>query len=155
MAAIEEAELLTIYFAELPLTPDNYGLIHYDFETDNVFHDTAADRCYVIDFDDAMYHWYAVDLEQALDSLSDAVTPELYEDRKARFMEGYQRCFTLPDEGPSAAACRRFADLYGYARLRRAAAETWRHEPEWLTVLRGKLAAARQRKAAGFGKPLV
>ncbi|WP_150266936.1 phosphotransferase enzyme family protein [Paenibacillus tepidiphilus] len=154
MAALEETRLLTEYFAQVPLTPDNYGLIHYDFETDNVFYDSAADGCHVIDFDDAMYHWYALDLEQALDSLSDAVAPELYEERKDHFMEGYRSCFTLPENGPSAEACRRFADLYGYTRIRRASAEAWAHEPEWLTGLRGKLAAARQRKAAGFGKPL-
>lgn len=154
MAALEETRLLTDYFAQIPLTPENYGLVHYDFETDNVFYDSAADGCQVIDFDDAMYHWYALDLEQALDSLSDAVAPELYEDRKDRFMEGYRSCFMLPENGPSAEACRRFADLYGYARIRRASAEAWAHEPEWLTGLRGKLAAARQRKAAAFGKPL-
>lgn len=68
-AAVAEARLLIEYFSGQPVTTKNYGLTHYDFELDNVFYDEGTDTISAIDFDDAMYHWYAADIEQALDSL--------------------------------------------------------------------------------------
>lgn len=67
-AALAEARLLRDYFAAMPATKVNFGLVHYDFEYDNVFYDSTSEECYAIDFDDAMYHWYAMDIEQALKS---------------------------------------------------------------------------------------
>ena len=153
-AAMAEVQLLGEYFAGQPVTPENYGLIHYDFEPDNVFYDEATDAISVIDYDDAMYHWYAMDIEQALDSLEGEVAPEEYGHKKQYFMDGYTSCYSLPDEGPSMAACRRFADLYSYARILRSAAEQGENEPEWLTVLRTRLSNACATKASQFGGPV-
>jgi Ser/Thr protein kinase RdoA (MazF antagonist) len=153
-AAVAEARLLGDYFAGQPATPGNYGLIHYDFELDNVFYDEATDAISVIDFDDAMYHWYAVDIEQALDSLQSEVAPEAYGHKKKCFMDGYISRYSLPGDGPSMAACRRFADLYGYARILRSAAEHGENEAEWLTALRSRLVSACAAKASHFGGPL-
>ncbi|WP_240703053.1 phosphotransferase [Cohnella luojiensis] len=88
-AALAEARLLQDYFSTIPITNRNFGLIHYDFEYDNVFYDEATDSCNVIDFDDSMYHWYAMDIEQALDSLQDYLPPEMFEFKKRCFMDGY------------------------------------------------------------------
>lgn len=143
--------MLEEYFAGQPVTPENYGLIHYDFEPDNVFYDEATDAISVIDFDDAMYHWYAMDIEQALDSLEGEAAPEEYEHKKQIFMSGYVSRRPLPQDGPSMAACRRFADLYGYTRILRSAAEQGENEPEWLNVLRGRLANACASRASRFG----
>ena len=86
-AAITEAQLLQHYFASIPRTTSNFGLIHYDFEYDNVFYDEASGSCNVIDFDDAMYHWYAMDIEQALDSLHDYIPQEMFA-RKKQMLHG-------------------------------------------------------------------
>ncbi|MEW9697575.1 phosphotransferase enzyme family protein [Paenibacillus sp. SI8] len=56
-AALMESKRLHEYFSSIPTTKQNFGLIHYDFECDNVFYDEATESCNVIDFDDAMYHW--------------------------------------------------------------------------------------------------
>lgn len=75
-AALNEVEFLRTYFATWPMTQQNFGLIHYDFEPDNVFYDEGSQSCYAIDFDDSMYHWYAMDVEQSLDSLREEIEPE-------------------------------------------------------------------------------
>lgn len=150
-AALAETQLLAEYFSTLPVTEANYGLIHYDFELDNVFYDEAAEAVNVIDFDDAMYHWYAMDIEQALDSLQEAVSPEELDHKKQCFLDGYASRYQLPGDSPSMVACRRFADLYGYARILRSSGEKWGHEPEWLTGLRSRLEVHMKAKASRFG----
>ncbi|MDP4096390.1 phosphotransferase [Paenibacillus sp. P96] len=152
-AAWMETELLQDYFASLPRSPMNYGLIHYDFEYDNVFYDDQSGSCNVIDFDDAMYHWYAMDIEQALDSLEDCIPTEIFELRKKCFLDGYLTEHEVSTEYESILpACRRFANLYGYARILRSTADQWENEPDWLTNLRGALTASLERKSALFGK---
>ncbi|MNO35691.1 homoserine kinase [compost metagenome] len=153
-AALAETQVLADYFGTLPVTQANYGLIHYDFEPDNVFYDEPANTVNVIDFDDAMYHWYAVDMEQSLDSLREAVPPEELDHKKHCFREGYASRYHLPKDGPSMEACRRFADLYGYARIFRSTAEQWEHEPDWLTALRSRLDCSLSTKASRFGERL-
>jgi len=65
-AALAETQLLRDYFATIPATKANFGLVHYDFEYDNVFYDSTSEECYAIDFDASMYHWYAMDMEEAM-----------------------------------------------------------------------------------------
>ncbi|CAH8245863.1 phosphotransferase [Paenibacillus melissococcoides] len=84
-AALAEAGLLREHFASLPVTKHNFGLVHYDFEYDNVFYDQTTHSCHVIDFDDAMYHWYAMDIEQALASLRDCLSPYSFNSKKQCF----------------------------------------------------------------------
>ncbi|MBP3963946.1 phosphotransferase enzyme family protein [Paenibacillus lignilyticus] len=153
--ARSEVQLLREHFADLPVHTRNYGLIHYDFEYDNVFYDHEAKRCYAIDFDDAMYHWYAMDIEQALDSLQDCISEELYNHKKHCFLEGYRTAFDLPED-PDAVfpALRRFANLYSYARLLRSVAEKWDHEPEWMQHLRTKFEQSMRSKSTLFGTKL-
>ncbi|MBD3920439.1 phosphotransferase [Paenibacillus sp. PR3] len=150
-AALREAERLRVYFAQVPKTVRNYGLVHYDFEYDNVFYDEATSSCYAIDFDDAMYHWYAMDIEQALDSLKDCIPEESYERKKQIFIDGYQSEHELA-EGFEAIvpACRRFANLYGYVRVLRSVAEQWENEPEWMVRLRERLERSMVGKASQF-----
>lgn len=124
----------------LPSRQDNYGLVHYDFELDNVFYDPQTKTCFVIDFDDGMYHWFALDIEQVFDSLEDALSGEALETAKREFIRGYEeiRCYT-EEMKASLPILRRFIDLYAYARLIRCVAEKFADEPEWLTELRQKL----------------
>jgi Ser/Thr protein kinase RdoA (MazF antagonist) len=151
-AALEETRLLHDYFASIPRTKSNYGLIHYDFEYDNVFYDEQSNSCNVIDFDDSMYHWYAMDIEQALDSLRDYIPNEIFNRKKRIFMDGYETEYELSEEMASILpACRRFANLYGYVRVLRAMEEQWANEPEWLVKLRGKLTASMKEDSSVFG----
>jgi Ser/Thr protein kinase RdoA (MazF antagonist) len=41
-AALTETRLLHDYFSSIPITKSNFGLIHYDFEYDNVFYDEGV-----------------------------------------------------------------------------------------------------------------
>ncbi|WP_442600635.1 phosphotransferase enzyme family protein [Paenibacillus sp. KN14-4R] len=155
IAAMNEAKLLTAYFDTLPMNNRNYGLIHYDFEFDNVFYDQAAESCNAIDFDDAMYHWYTMDIEQSLDSLQDVVPEEMYEMKKKIFLDGYQTAYELSeDDEQLLPACRRFANLYGYVRILRSTDEQWANEPEWLAELRERLSHAMQEESRYFGTNL-
>lgn len=154
-AALIETKLLRDYFALIPKSEHNYGLIHYDFEFDNVFYDDKSKSCNVIDFDDAMYHWYAMDIEQALDSLQDCIPSEFYQEKKQCFMDGYLTEYELSkDYEYLLPACRRFAKLYGYVRILRSIEEQWDHEPEWLSNLRGKLIKSLEEDSISFGKEI-
>ncbi|HEX9028889.1 MAG TPA: phosphotransferase [Anaerolineales bacterium] len=156
--AFFELALLRKFFQALHAHPGNYGLVHYDFETDNVFYDPATGLCSVIDFDDAMYHWYGMDIDQALDSLQDAcnLPDHEFHPRETLFLDGYRSQFALDDEQVTMrAAFRRFANLYGYARIARSMQEAWENEPEWLAGLRVKLRSALRARSANFGKPLA
>ncbi len=144
---LSELETVKSELNKLPLNSDNYGLVHYDFEPDNVFYDAETNICSVIDFDDGMYHWYALDIEQVFDSLAESLDGEALQAAKNEFICGYrkERPYTkeMQDMLP---IMRRFINLYGYARLIRAVAEKFTDEPQWLTALREKLKSSIQEK---------
>lgn len=151
-SALKETLLLQDYFDSIPKTNNNFGLIHYDFEFDNVFYDEEYNSCNVIDFDDAMYHWYVMDIEQSLDSLQDCILPDIFQQKKESFLDGYRTEFEISEDMMSIMpACRRFANLYSYVRILRSAEEKWDQEPEWLAGLRKKLTEAMKNKSLCFG----
>lgn len=151
-AALEEIQLIKKYFDSIPITDSNFGLIHYDFELDNVFYDEELQSCNVIDFDDSMYHWYVMDIEQALASLKDSISPETFSLKKQCFMDGYRSEYDVSDAMLSLIpACRRFANLYGYVRILSSMKEKWDHEPQWLSSLRERLTKSMKNKSADFG----
>ena len=153
--ALREVELLQNYFSKIPKTTDTYGLVHYDFELDNVFYDEATGVCNIIDFDDAMYHWYVMDIEQALDSIKEDIEPMRYAGGRECFLDGYKSEYSIADEMLSLQPVfRRFANLYSYTRVLRASAEKWSNEPKWLADLRVKLDNSMKRKVAYFGGTL-
>jgi Ser/Thr protein kinase RdoA (MazF antagonist) len=155
ISPLNELAILKEYFSTLPIHPGNYGLVHYDFEPDNVFYDAGAQSCHVIDFDDAMYHWYVMDLAQVLHSLQAEIPPADHARKQALFLAGYRENFDI-DPQPFAAMplMRRFASLYRYTRLKRAIQERWDNEPEWLRSLRAKLAGLLTRDAQYFEEPI-
>lgn len=154
--AIQEVKILKEYLPKLPKNDQNFGLIHYDFELDNIFYDQATDTLNIIDFDDAMYHWYAMDIEQALDSIMNDSSCENYSLMKDVFIEGYREEFNVTDDILSLLPIfRRFANLYGYVRILQSSAEVWNNEPEWLVHLRGKLAIAMEQRSKLFGNLIV
>jgi Ser/Thr protein kinase RdoA (MazF antagonist) len=152
-AASIETKLLRDYFASIPKSKSNYGLVHYDFEYDNVFYDDESKSCNVIDFDDAMYHWFALDIEQALDSLQDYIPTELFNQKKQCFMDGYLTEYDISyNSDELLSACGRFANLYGFVRILRSTAEKWDNEPDWLTNLREKLTGGLKENSISFGR---
>ena len=129
-AAVSEA------LSQLPKNQQTFGLVHYDFEPDNVFYD--GQRCHAIDFDDSMLHFYAIDLVQALDELDEA--------HHSTFLRGYYAA--CPESGAKEAdfpLMRRFRDLYSLARLRHALSEIPTPQPDWMpgliTLLQNKARA--------------
>lgn len=140
IAAKNELSILRDYFIRLPATKESYGLVHYDFEPDNVFYDEATKSFSVIDFDDAMYHWYAMDIEQSLDSLKDTVSEEQVKFAEEQFIRGYRSEYNISDDMLELLPnFRRFANLYGYVRVLRSVNEKLDNEPEWMVNLRIKL----------------
>jgi Ser/Thr protein kinase RdoA (MazF antagonist) len=151
-AALKETKLLRDYFSSFPITKSNYGLIHYDFECDNVFYDPASNACNVIDFDDSMYHWYVMDIEIALESLQDDIPSDIFGHKKQCFWDGYRTEYDIgEDMALILPACRRFSNLYGYVRILRSIEEKWSNEPDWLIHLRERLTKALKEESAGFG----
>lgn len=147
--ALNELSYIREKFSSLEKNRDNYGLIHYDFEADNLFYAENPETCNVIDFDDFMYHWYAMDLDQALDNLLDEGGVEDYERREEVLLDGYSSEFRLPDLS-ARPLFRRFANLYGYTRIKRSINERWDNEPDWLADLRIRLGNAAEKKAGTF-----
>lgn len=153
---LDEVKLLRDYFSKLPISQANYGLIHYDFETDNVFYDSSTKSCSVIDFDDAMLHWYVMDIVQALYSLKSEVADDEFPQKEAVFIEGYRSRFEIDNDLLAAAPLfKRFANLYGYTRIARSIQEHWENEPDWLVNLRRKLAGLLVKRAEFFGKTIL
>jgi ribosomal protein S18 acetylase RimI-like enzyme len=121
-------------------------LIHYDFETDNIFYAAEEKRFYAIDFDDAMIHWYAMDIASAVSDLTEREENDakrkiehfLLGYRSVKPMdESYVRLFPL---------YQRFADLYTLARLLRSVEELdTSGSPEWAVRLKDKLLSACER----------
>lgn len=127
----------------LPITPANYGLIHFDFEPDNVFYDPQTSQFSVIDLDDMLHCWHALDVVRALDGLADlpeAEEPLSQQERESLFLCGYrtQHPFTEADEA-SLPLMRRLVQLTEYAGLVRALSEEVPDPPEWMVQLRHRL----------------
>lgn len=126
--------------AALAKTGENFGLVHYDFETDNVFYNPDCAKCSVIDFDDSMYHWYAVDIEQALDSILNEGGEAVYPAARQAFLAGYTTEHTFDERDEAAlGAMRRFCDIYAYARLRHCLSAPTDPQPRWMVELGKKL----------------
>ena len=130
--------------SRLPRTKESYGLVHYDYEVDNVFYDEATQRISVIDFDDSLYHFYALDVEQALDSLSELIPPANFPQARAIFLDGYRTEHPLPPEIEATfPLMRRFINLRTCARLHTCLDSQPRENPAWLTSLQARLTARR------------
>jgi Ser/Thr protein kinase RdoA (MazF antagonist) len=151
-----ESRNLKKVFSGFSKSAKNYGLIHYDFEMDNTFYDAETGKIWLIDFDDAMYHWYQMDIENAWKSLQEPMITEDLAQKKQCFLEGYQSqypidtCLSIQCDAFS-----RFSRLYTYARLKDSIHEDIENEPDWMSGLRSKLTMICSviEKALGEGNP--
>ncbi len=113
-----EFDHLTSFLASLPVTETNYGLIHGDFELDNLFwqDETLA----MLDFDDCSYSWYVVDVACALRDLFKTGVDLSHPSFRA-FIRGYCEHYCLDEELIShLPTFMRSVNLIQYAKLVRA-----------------------------------
>lgn len=150
--ARRELEVIGDWLERLPKNDTNYGLIHYDFETDNVFYSPNTKEFHVIDFDDAVYHWFAMDVITALASYEGS-NNELAQEQ---FIAGYRTEHQLDDERLQLRpGFSRYQRLYSYIRVIRSTRDqNFGEEPEWMVGLREKLAKLCIERSADFGKPI-
>ncbi|WP_249716403.1 phosphotransferase enzyme family protein [Paenibacillus sp. J31TS4] len=159
-AAAEELERLASELARIPEANGEFGLVHYDFQSDNVIESEEEGRFSVFDFDDAMRHWFLMDVEIVRKELLEERASDLKEaeDAYAAFTAGYR---TLRPIGPEAATLlpllQRFDELYSFARVVRSleGIDEVPDQPDWLAGLRGKLERALRRMRAGFVSRLL
>ncbi|CDN45614.1 GNAT family N-acetyltransferase [Paenibacillus sp. P22] len=138
--ARHELERIRQQLSKLPTGERHMGLIHYDFETDNIFYDEEQSRYSAIDFDDAMIHWYGMDAASALRDLAEQ--EDAGAQRKIEhFLTGYRSIKPLDERCVQKFPLfQRFADLYAFARLLRSVENMDIHRsPEWALQLRIKL----------------
>jgi len=129
---------LNATISELPATQETYGLIHGDFELDNlVWRDDSIE---ILDFDDCSRLWYTADIAFALRDLFEA-GGDTGDPRFQAFVDGYRENHTLDAKSLAALPLfMRYVDLFTYARIARSmdlgADEEY---PEWLQRLSRKL----------------
>lgn len=153
LIVLDELEAVSEALNQLPKNKRTYGLVHYDYEVDNVFYDDKNKQCSVIDFEDGMYHFYALDLEQFFDSVAEEKGTEIAAMSLEPFLNGYRSEFEYTDEMEAARpVLRRFIDLYAYARILRSVAETFESETDWMVGLRLRLGEKLKGYEASIGE---
>jgi Ser/Thr protein kinase RdoA (MazF antagonist) len=127
--------------SHLPVQDDNFGLIHYDFELDNLIWN--RETVGIVDFDDCARYWFAADIAFALrDAFGDSPNAVDLENPIARqFLSGYRSARQIHD------ADLQFVPLFlalhnlvTISKLQDALKPSDAVvEPEWLIALRTKL----------------
>ncbi|MFF3556019.1 phosphotransferase enzyme family protein [Streptomyces tsukubensis] len=90
---------LAARLAGLARDPEVYGVVHGDFELDNLAWESGTATAF--DFDEAAHSWYAADIAHAVRDLTDGGRPD-----PARaglldsFLAGYREVRPLPGAGP-------------------------------------------------------
>jgi Ser/Thr protein kinase RdoA (MazF antagonist) len=135
---LKEWEQIYNWANQLKMTNDNFGMIHYDFELDNL--SITDDDIGILDFDDCSNYWFAADIAFALRDVFkadvDLLTPDFQ-----KFVEGYTSETNIEVEMLQEIPWfLRMHKLVMYAKLLRAVDMDENEEnPEWLTGLKNKL----------------
>ena len=150
--AFNEFCFISNFFRTLPFSKNTYGLIHYDFQLDNLFYDEKNSTFEVIDFDDSMYHWFAQDVVTALIDDLESEHP-ISKRRVQAFLEGYRSVNDLNEELVSQFPMFiKFAKLYQFVRLLRATMKrSAEDDPAWLRNLREKIIIKTDEIRKSFG----
>lgn len=137
-AAIKELEEINKWIKNLNVTNENFGIIHYDFELDNLYFNN--DEVRILDFDDCSNYWYVADIAFALRDLFneciDYSNPSFQQ-----FLNGYREETDIDES----LLCdlswfMRLHNLITFARLLRTIdIQESEKNPEWLIDLRNKL----------------
>jgi len=93
----KEIESIRAWMKTLTKNDNDYGIIHYDFELDNII--WSNNGLYIIDFDDAIYSWFVADIAYALSDLFDEGEKVNINDKKfLQFIKGYREMEHISDE---------------------------------------------------------
>lgn len=126
--------------SKLTINNENYGIVHYDFEPDNVFYDKKSGVFSIIDFDDAIRCWYALDIVRAIDGLDDVIEDDEIHEAQAAFLEGYRKaCAFTQEQADTLPLMRRLVRLQSISTILYVMSESVNDEPEWLIELKEKL----------------
>ncbi|ATP40763.1 aminoglycoside phosphotransferase [Solibacillus sp. R5-41] len=152
--ALEELSRVTKWLQSLPNNKDVFGLIHYDFQLDNIFFEEGKGHSFnIIDFDDAIYHWYALDIVTALDDFIDdenAHSKLLIQS----FLNGYRsKMFLENDVVAQFPQFQRYANLYKFSKLLRSLDYGEINDiPSWFDELKVKLVRVADELRKSFQK---
>lgn len=142
-AARQTLAALQQQLCQLPTTGDTVGLIHYDFDLDNLLWD--GDQVGIIDFDDSAVYPLVADIALALSDLFDdnPAQVDLQQETFLHFINGYRAVRSLAEEELQLIPLfLRVQNLVTYARLHRALTPVNpAGELPWMAGLRKKLAA--------------
>ncbi len=143
VAVKDELNHLEAALSSMPIDSDRYGIIHGDFELDNlVWQDQTAQ---MLDFDDCKQSWFIADIALALRDRFD--TGASVDDAGVHaFLYGYAQNFTLPpDASEQLPVFSRLARLLQYTKIARTLdLDPEPDHPTWLTGLIDKLRARMQ-----------
>jgi Ser/Thr protein kinase RdoA (MazF antagonist) len=135
LAVREELHRLESLLGTLPVDRDTYGLIHFDFELDNLIWQGRTAQ--MLDFDDCSRGWYVADIAFALRDHFDAGA-DLLDPGVRAFLGGYAAHAPLADE--QIPLFLRLGRLIQCARIARALDVTKAPgQPDWLNGLIDKL----------------
>ena len=125
----------------LPVTPQTFGLIHFDFELDNLI--WTEQGLVAIDFDDSAWYWFVADIAFALRDLFDDEVAKINSHHESfqAFIAGYQTEKSITaDELALIPLFLKLHHAIGFGQLTRALeVELPADEPIWATTLRQKL----------------
>ncbi|MBM7622126.1 Ser/Thr protein kinase RdoA (MazF antagonist) [Bacillus tianshenii] len=138
LPAREELSRIKEWASTLRKTQGNFGIIHFDFEVDNLRWN--GDRIGAFDFDESAGYWYVADIVFALrDVLSNK--EDIKKPQVRNFLSGYRSATKLDeDDLQQIDGFLRMHQLYTYTRIHRSADIPKSNDtPEWLSTLSGKL----------------
>ncbi|MBB6453344.1 Ser/Thr protein kinase RdoA (MazF antagonist) [Salirhabdus euzebyi] len=148
--ALQELELIQTWADLLPITSDNFGLIHYDFELDNLRWEN--NEIGMIDFDESANYWFVADIAFALRDLLDrGIT--LDDPLMATFIKGYETELTVDMALlKDLQLFSRMHQLIQFSRLLRTLdIKEAGDQPDWLAPLTKKL----QQKVEAYRNSLI
>ncbi|WP_177154921.1 phosphotransferase enzyme family protein [Glycomyces harbinensis] len=139
-ALVKAASHLADRIAELPRDGSRFGVVHGDFELDNLAWDEG--RATAFDFDEAAHSWYAADIAYALRDLTgpDGLPAAEHRQLSEEFIAGYRSVWPL--DGADLANLRLFAGAHAACsilRIDNALGTAGEDEAEWMADLRAKL----------------
>jgi len=153
-AARNELARLMTELGALPMNVSNFGLIHYDFELDNLV--WSGDRLGMIDFDDSAYYWFVADIAFALRDLVDPNVEHLDFNNASllTFVDGYRMVRSVSREDIQRIPLfLQMHNLIMFCKLIRALEPCDEaDEAEWVTGLRQKLILKVEAYRGGFAQ---
>ena len=147
--AKRELEFITNWVSKLPKNRTNYGLIHFDYELDNLI--WKGNDISILDFDDCSFYWFVSDIAFALRDLFDN-NVDLDNENFTSFMEGYQTKMSIDKEIlKDLSFFLRMHNLITFTKLLRTLEDSNPEEdPKWLLSLRKKLNMVVAKYRKGF-----